>query len=347
MKVLVTGGCGFLGYHVCEYYRKQGWEVLAYDNLTKHELMRTGYNVEKARDYSPSLLRTLGVAVVKADVRDREALLEAAEGSDFIIHTAAQPAMTIAIERPDLDMTTNVVGTFNVLEAARRFAIPLVSCSTIHVYGNEINSRLKEEERRFTHDPPAIDEQAPIMTGKLTPLHASKRSAECYVQTYIDTYGVKAASFRLTGMYGPNQIGGEDHGWVANFVIKTLLGIPIKVFGTDKQVRDILYVTDAVAAFDAFFHRRVPGIYNIGGGPANIISIGESLEMMSGITGIAQSVSLGEKRHGDLWYFVCDISKAKELLGWEPKVSPHEGIERLVAWAREHIDLFMPGKEQA
>jgi len=247
MKVLVTGGCGFLGSHVCEYYAKKGDEVIAFDNMTKYELMRTGYATEAARNYNWNLLKGLGVKLIKGDVRDYEHLLEVAKGCDFIIHTAAQPAMTISWEDPELDFSTNVRGTFNVLKVAREYKIPIVSCATIHVYGNKINEELKEGKTRYLREPPEIDEQHPVMEGVLTPLHVSKRAAELYVQTFIDTYKLKAASFRLTGLYGPNQFGGEDHGWVANFAIRAVLGKPINIYGSGKQVRDILYAKDAVS----------------------------------------------------------------------------------------------------
>jgi CDP-paratose 2-epimerase len=252
--------------------------------------------------------------------------------------------MTIAIENPELDVATNVIGTFNVLEAARRYDVPMVNCSTIHVYGNKINETLKEGETRFLREPPAIGENHPILEGKITPLHASKRSAELYVQTYVDTYGLEAATFRLTGMYGPRQFGGEDHGWVANFVIRTLLRLPIRIFGTDKQVRDILYVSDAVEAFDAFYRNRKPGIYNIGGGVKNIISLGECLKMIREITGIKQEICYEPPRTGDLWYFVCDITKAEKELGWEPKVSNREGLKKLIRWVEDNIEIFRGGK---
>jgi CDP-paratose 2-epimerase len=341
MRVLVTGGCGFLGSHVCEYFKDKGDEVIAIDNLTKHELMRTGYNVEGARFYNYNFLKGIGVSLVVADIRNKDMVVKIAKDCDYIIHTAAQPAMTISIEQPELDMMTNAIGTFNVLEAARKYDIPIVNCSTIHVYGNKINETIKEGKTKFLREPPAIDENYPIMQGKLTPLHASKRSAEIYVQTYIDTYGLEAATFRLTGMYGPRQFGGEDHGWVANFAIRTLLRLPIKIFGTDKQVRDILYVTDAVAAFDAFYKNRESGLYNIGGGVKNIISLGECLELLRKITGIEQDIRFEPARLGDLWYFVCDITKAKEKLKWEPKVSNEEGIKKLVDWIKENIGIFI------
>ncbi|MCX5782045.1 MAG: NAD-dependent epimerase/dehydratase family protein, partial [Elusimicrobia bacterium] len=238
MKVLVTGGCGFIGSWVCEYYAKRGDQVISYDNLTKMELVRTGYNVEKARNYNWDFLKSLGVNLVKADIRNKEELFNYVSGCDFIVHTAAQPAVTISIENPELDITTNVVGTFNVLEAARKFNIPVVSCATIHVYGNKINNEIKEGKTRYVRKPKLIDENYPPLGGIITPLHASKYSADTYVRMFIETYKVKAASFRLTGLYGPRQLGGEDHGWVANFCIRAILDMPIKIYGSGKQVRD-------------------------------------------------------------------------------------------------------------
>lgn len=123
-------------------------------------------------------------------------------------------------------------------------------------------------------------------------------------------------------------------------MIRTVLGLPMKVFGTDKQVRDILYVSDAAAAFEAFHQQTVPGIYNIGGGLQNIISIAECLALIQKITGIEQAISYGEARPGDLWYFVSDITKTRKNLKWEPRVSNEEGLQMLIEWVRVNIDLF-------
>jgi CDP-paratose 2-epimerase len=340
VKILVTGGCGFLGSHICEQYIKKEADVVSFDNLTKHELSRTGFAVNKARLYNWDFLKKIGVNLVKGDIRNKNELLKAAKDCDFIIHTAAQPSMTISIEDPELDLMSNVIGSFNVLETARKMSIPIVSCSSIHVYGNDINKNLKEGKTRFIRNPPAIDENQSLMQGTATPLHASKISTEFYIRAYIETYGLKAATFRLTGMYGPRQFGGEDHGWVANFSIRTVLGLPIKVFGTGKQVRDILYATDAAAAFDAFYKKQKPGTYNIGGGVKNIISISECLDILKEITGKKQNIELKEARLGDLWYFVCDISKAKKELGWEPKVSNEDGIRKLVEWIKINSEIL-------
>ena len=341
LKIFVTGGCGFLGSHICEYYQSRGDEVIAFDNLTKFELSRTSYQVEGSRMYNASFLKERGVQIIEGDIRDKESLMSAAQGCDSIAHTAAQPAMTIAIDHPDLDLTSNVNGTVNVLEAARRYDVPVVSCSSIHVYGNGINQEIQEQEDRFVRTPPAIDESYPIMTGQLSPLHASKRAGELYVQAYTDTYGLKAATYRLSGMYGPRQFGGEDHGWVANFAIRTILGLPIKIFGTDKQVRDILYATDAVRAIDAFFQNPRPGIYNVGGGEKTAVSIHECLELISEISGKRSDIHLEPARHGDLWYFISDISKIRHKLGWEPVILPRAGIKNLIRWIESEKHLFM------
>jgi CDP-paratose 2-epimerase len=343
MKVLVTGGCGFLGSHVCEHYRKMKEEVVSLDNMTKHELLRTGYDVDGARLHNWNVLKRMGVSLVKGDIRDQKEVLRVALGCDYIINTAAQPSMTISIEDPELDLSTNVVGTYNILDAARKYDIPVAHCSTIHVYGNAINESLKEGATRFTRDPPTIDEKHPIMLGTLSPLHASKRASEVYVQAFIDSYGLKAAAFRLSGMYGPRQFGGEDHGWVANFVIRALLGLPITVYGTDKQVRDILYVTDAAVSFEGFYRHRKPGIYNIGGGVGNMISLGECIGTIQEMTGKKQKILTKPARLGDLWYFACDISKAKDHLGWKPTVSNREGIGKLIDWVNENRKLFRCG----
>ena len=344
MKIIVTGGCGFLGSHVCEYFLKKGDKVVAFDNLTKYELTRTGYVTDQARSYNLNLIKKMGAEFIKGDIRNYDQLLASARGCDFIIHTAAQPAMTISWEDPDLDFTTNVQGTFNVLKIARELKIPVASCATIHIYGTKINEELKEGETRYLRTPEEINEDYPTLTGILTPLHASKRSAEIYLQTFIDTYNITAASFRLTGIYGPNQFGGEDHGWVANFAIRAILGIPINIFGTGKQVRDIIYARDVAEAFDAFYQKRKSGVYNIGGGKITAISLIECIDLLKEITGKDIKVNFRPDRLGDLRYFMCDTAKAKKELGWQAQTLPKEGIANLVEWIKNNINLFKTGR---
>lgn len=329
-----------MGSHCCEYYIKKGDQVVAFDNMTKYELTRTGYATDQARDHNWNLLKKMGVELVKGDVRDKKHLFEVAKDCDFIIHTAAQPAMTISWEDPELDFSTNVQGTFNVLLAAKEYKIPAVSCATVHVYGNKINEELTEGSNRYLREPAEIGEDYPTLQGLLTPLHASKRAADIYVQTFIDTYHLPLASFRLTGIYGPQQFGGEDHGWVANFAIRAILGKEINIYGNGKQVRDIIYAPDVVQAFDAFYRNQKPGIYNIGGSSKTAISLLECVDLLKEILNKDIKVNFCEDRMGDLRYFVCNTQKAKKELNWEAKTLPREGITNLVNWIKENINLF-------
>lgn len=341
MKVLVTGGCGFLGSHVCEFYIAKGAHVISYDNMTKHELARTGFAAESARNYNWDYLKNIGVKMVKADVRNLQELLDNAAGCNYIVHTAAQPAMTIGWEDPALDITTNVMGTFNVLEAARRLKIPAATCSTIHIYGNRINETLKEDAKHYIRKPQTISEEHPTLEGILTPLHASKAAGDTYVKVYIDTYKIQAASFRLTGIYGTRQFGGEDHGWVANFSIRSIFDRPVTIFGTGKQVRDIIYATDVCKAFDAFYNTRKSGVYNIGGGLKTAISLLDCIDMIERINGRRPNVKFAPERHGDLKYFICDISKAQKELKWSPEIMPEDGINNLIDWIKSNKKIFI------
>ncbi len=341
MKVLVTGGCGFLGTNLCLFYRERGADVVAYDNLAKHEFKRNPYMRPEARTYSRELLERHGVRVVVEDIRSRDTLLHYAEDRDYICHTAAQPAMTISWEDPELDFSTNVRGTFNVLETARRLEIPIAICSSIHTFGpDKINSELREEKTRYARTPVTIAEDEPLLQGVITPLHASKRSNEIYAQSYIDTFDLKVACFRLTGIYGPYQFGGEDHGWVANFAIRAIIGEPLTVFGTGRQLRDILFSSDVAEAFDRFFQKPIPGIYVLGGGEPNMISLLESIDLIARLVGKPLNSRFEKERFGDLKYFVGDSSRFHQATGWSPKVRPEEGIGRLIDWIKANERLF-------
>ena len=341
MKVLITGGCGFLGVNTCEYFQNLGWNVTALDNLTTYEMNKSGYKNPEARVYTYNYLKTLGIDVLIGDIRNEQFMKKLkSKEFDYIINCAAQPTMTLAIENPVLDMQVNIAGVINVLELGRRLDIPVTLCSSIHVYGNKLNQNLKETETRFMSVPESIDENEPILTGDITPLHVSKRAMELYGLCYTNTYGLKVGIFRFTGLYGPMQLAGAHHGWVSNFIIRTLLHLPITIFGSDKQVRDILYVTDASRVFQKFYEHSVPGIYNTGGGIESAVSLGETLSFIAQTTGVKQEIILKPARFGDLHYFVCNIDKAKSQLYWEPLVKPTEGLTLTMNWIKKHLDLF-------
>ena len=251
--------------------------------------------------------------------------------------------MTVALEDPSYDADDNIMSIVNMLNIAKELQIPLVNCSSIHVYGNNINNELAEANTRFVNNPPEFDENLKILNGELTPLHVSKYATELYTQSFAEMYNMKTATFRLTGMYGERQFGGMDHGWVANFAIRTIMDKEIIVFGTDKQVRDILYASDAAAAFYYWFKEGCPvGTYNIGGGFDNSISLGECLFELKMLNNAMQApIEIKPKRQGDLWYFVCDYKKAYKTFKWKPLVSPREGLRKITDWIKSNKELFL------
>lgn len=353
MKVLITGIAGFLGTHIAEYFLKKGWDIVGIDNLTNKELKRTNFDVEKSRKHNLDFLdKLLTVEFYEWDCRmvcANDFKWKDKSKIDFIIHCAAQPAMTIAIEDPMYDADDNIMSCVNMLNIAKELKIPFVNCSSIHVYGNAGNDELEEGTTRFIRSKlnslatDEIDENQPVLKGELTPLHVSKYATELYTQSFAEMYGMKTASFRLTGIYGERQFGGMDHGWVANFAIRTIMERPITVFGTDKQVRDILYAEDAARAFECWFENGQPvGIYNIGGGMKNSISLGECLFKLQMFMNKYHKydIKIEPKRKGDLWYFVCDYQKAKKEFGWEPKIDTNVGLMRITKWVEENKELF-------
>jgi CDP-paratose 2-epimerase len=197
------------------------------------------------------------------------------------------------------------------------------------------------DDTRFHYYNDTFDENEELLTGEITPLHVSKYTTELYARAFSESYGLPTCVFRLTGIYGPRQFGGEDHGWVANFAVRTVMNWPLKIFGTDLQVRDILYVKDAAQAFDDWFSNcRKHGVYNVGGEMPCVVSIKTCLQKLRVITQQGQNITREPARKGDLWYFVCNSTKAHEEFKWHAKVLPDEGLKNLVDWIRANKEMF-------
>ncbi|HIE31896.1 MAG TPA: NAD-dependent epimerase/dehydratase family protein [Methanosarcinales archaeon] len=348
MKALVTGGAGFVGSHVAEYYARKGDEVIVFDNLSRAELLN--YDASSAV-YNWNHLNSSyeNIEMQKGDIRDADAIKDAASDVDVIIHAAAQTAVTTSVVDPRTDFEINALGTFNILEAARlsRTSPAVIFCSTNKVYGDNVNGIPVEArgERYVFSDPDfmGIPETFATDLCEHTPYGASKYAADVYVQDYAARGEVDAAVFRMSCIYGTRQFGVEDQGWVAWFTIATLLGMPITIYGDGMQVRDMLYVTDLVAAFDAFLDRRDRlhhGVYNMGGGRENTMSLSELLNMLEEITGSRSEVGYADWRPSDQKVYISDISKAREELGWKPDVTPRDGVGRLASWVEENEKLF-------
>lgn len=346
-KVLVTGGAGFIGSHVAESHAKKGNDVIVFDNLSREHLLGKGY---KKANYNWNYLRRYNnIKLIKGDITNFEELKEASKDVDAIIHTAAQTAVTTSPADPKTDFMINMLGTLNILEAARisKSDPAIIYTSTNKVYGDNVNKiNVIEKETRYTFENKfrnGIPETFPIDLCEHTPYGCSKLAADLYTQDYAKIYGLKTAVFRMSCIYGPRQFGVEDQGWVAWFTIATVTGKPITIYGNGKQVRDILYVTDLVNAFDNFLQRKnqLSGeVFNMGGGPENTISLLELLDMLEKLIGKRSEITFSNWRTSDQKVYISNISKAKEKLGWKPKVSPKEGVKRLVDWVSENKHLF-------
>jgi len=342
-SVLVTGGVGFVGSHAVEYYAEQDTEVTAFDNLSRIDTLETADESRNTAAYNWNYISENypDVELVEGDIRDQEHLEQVVEGHDAIVHTAGQVAVTASIQDPRTDFEVNALGTFNVLEAARKAdSDPAVAlASTNKVYGDNVNEiPVHEKETRYEYDDPeyknGIPESLSIDDCEHTPYGTSKLSADLYVQDYADRNEVTAAAFRMSCIYGPRQFGNEDQGWVAHFAISTLQDEPLTIFGDGKQIRDVLYVKDLIRAYDAFLSdpEGKPSVYNMGGGKENTTSLLEFLDMLEAQTGERTDISFDDWREGDQKVYVSDISRAQNELDWEPEVDFETGIRRFVDW---------------
>jgi CDP-paratose 2-epimerase len=347
MIILVTGGAGFVGSHAATYYAQKGNQVVCYDNLSRAELLKKPIN----KTYNWNYLKNLAnLRLIKGDIRNLGKLKEAAMDTDVIIHTAAQTAVTTSMQDPRVDFEVNALGTFNVLEAARlsNSDPAIIYCSTNKVYGNNVNRiRVIEKGTLYEFDEDefrsGISEAFPIDLCEHTPYGCSKLAADIYVQDYARLYGLKTAVFRMSCVYGVRQFGVEDQGWVIWFTIATILGRPITIYGNGKQVRDVLYVSDLVNAFDAFLKRKEQvhhDVFNMGGGPTNTLSLLELLGILEELTGKRSRITFSNWRPSDQKVYVSDVSKAKKILDWQPTVKPREGVGKLVKWVQENKEIF-------
>jgi CDP-paratose 2-epimerase len=176
-----------------------------------------------------------------------------------------------------------------------------------------------------------------------TPYACSKGAADQYVRDYARIYGLDTVVFRQSCIYGTRQFGVEDQGWVAHFVISILLGRPLNIFGNGKQVRDVLFIDDLTRLMDLAYRKRdtaAGGVYNVGGGPENTLSLMQLIKLMEELTGKKVDYAYKQMRTGDQLMFIADISRADRDFNWRPAVGPREGVEKLCRWVEENMPLF-------
>jgi CDP-paratose 2-epimerase len=256
-----------------------------------------------------------------------------------VFHMAAQVAVTTSLTDPAGDFAVNAQGTLNVLEAVRCSGrrIPLVFASTNKVYGNLGAMPVSEAQDRYR--PPSAIESTGIgedwPLDFCTPYGCSKGAADQYVQDYAKSFGLPTAVMRMSCVYGPRQFGTEDQGWVAHFLIRALRDELIVIYGDGKQVRDVLHVSDAVAAYRSVLANidKVSGqAFNLGGGPENAVSLRMVLDQIGVITGRSPEVTHEDWRAGDQAYFVADTRKLQDAVQWRVRTGWREGLGDLAAW---------------
>jgi CDP-paratose 2-epimerase len=338
-RALITGGAGFVGCNLAERLIGAGQAVTIYDNLSRRG----------ARSNLDWLLSTLGAGrfqLVQADVRDYERLKRAAREQDVIYHLAGQVAVTTSVLDPRDDFENNTLGTFNALEAARAAGNnPIfIYASTNKVYGGMDDVAVVERATRYEYRdlPNGVSEHQPLDFH--SPYGCSKGAGDQYVRDYARIYGLRTVVMRQSCIYGARQFGIEDQGWIAWFIIAAVTGKPITIYGDGKQVRDILFVTDLLDAYQAAIDRidAVAGqVYNIGGGPENTLSVWVELgPMLEELLGRKVKVSRGDWRPGDQHICIMDTRKAQRELGWRPQVGVAEGVRRLYEWVAQNKELF-------
>ena len=328
--VLVTGGAGFIGCNIADHLASQGHDVIVYDALTRAGV-ESNLSWLEAR-HGARITRMI------ADVRDQSRLTEAVSRAKVVFHMAAQVAVTTSLVDPREDFEINLLGTLNLLEAMRRHApdAPLIFASTNKVYGDLGDLGFALHGDAYEPTDPAIRANGIGESRSLdfhTPYGCSKGAADQYVLDYARNFGLRTVVMRMSCIYGQRQMGTEDQGWVAHFLIRALTDTPILIFGDGHQVRDILDVSDAVAAYAAAWARidDVQGqAFNLGGGPANAVSLRIFLDHVRDLVGRDLDVTYLDWRAGDQRYFVADTRAARAALGLGERMPWRVGVGRLL-----------------
>lgn len=338
-NILITGGAGFIGSNLADHLIQQGHKVTIFDNLS-----RSGCQTNI--DYLQQKFGNGAFRLVADNITNFDAILKAAEGVDRIYHLAGQVAVTTSVRDPRSDFYDNALGTFNALEAARLAGNnpTFLFSSTNKVYGGMEDLKIVEKDTRYEYAdyPLGISEERPLDFH--SPYGCSKGTGDQYTHDYYRMYGLRTVVVRQSCIYGYRQFGIEDQGWIAWFIIAALKNMKINIYGTGKQVRDILFIEDLISFYDHAIDnidKTAGQIFNVGGGVENTISVWKEFQpILEKQLGRPIPVINCEWRPGDQLVYISNIQKAKEQVGWTPKVSVQEGIERLYKWISDNKPLF-------
>ena len=338
-KVLITGGAGFIGINSAEYFLNKKFEVIVLDNFSRKGTRQNIVNLRKKKFFKNNL------KVLKIDIRNSIQLNKTIKKikPNLILHLAGQVAVTTSIEDPMSDFEINIKGTLNLLEACRVYSKNsfIIFSSTNKVYGKIGNFNKAQKKRYNVVKHNLISEKNNL--DFYSPYGCSKGAADQYVTDYSRIYGLKTTVLRQSCIYGKNQFGIEDQGWVAWFIIAFLLKKKLTIYGNGKQVRDLLYVEDLINLFNKIYRNKkkcAGQVFNVGGGSRNTLSLLELLDILRSKYNLNTNISYGKERDGDQKIFVSDNSKIKKFIGWKPNTSVKDGLKEIVSWSIKNFDLI-------
>ena len=340
MKILITGIAGFIGVNAGLKFLKNGDKVIGIDDLSRKG---TPYNLKLLKSANGGKLNFIKGDICNFNLINR--VIKANPDIKLILHLAAQVAVTTSVVEPVDDFKTNAVGTLNLLEAMRlnKSRAVMIFSSTNKVYGQMENVKIKEINGRYQY----VDLKEGVPEEFLLDFHSpygcSKGCADQYVRDYGRIYGLKTIVFRQSCVYGINQFGIEDQGWLSHFVIRAVLRRSINIYGDGKQVRDALYIDDLIDAYETAYKKikkSAGEIYNIGGGAENQISLLESIKIIEEVLKTKIQLKFFPWRTGDQKIFVSDNSKLTGELGWMQKINVRYGITRLILWVQKNKDVI-------
>lgn len=312
MKILITGGAGFIGSHLCEKYTKEGHTILCLDNFLSGDLNNVKH-----------LLEFRNFKLIKGDVRDFELLEKIMRDVNVVFHLAAQIHVDRSYVEPKLTYDINVIGTQNILEIARLYdASKVIYASTSEVYGSA------------QYVP--IDEKHPLNAPH--PYGASKIAADRMCNAYMQTYGMNISILRLFNVFGPRQRDIGYGGVISIFTRRVLSNISPIIYGDGLQTRDYTYIEDAVRAYDLVFKHNEPICepINFGSGrEETILDLANMIIEYAGKKGRIKPVHVAP-RIGEVKCLIANAAKAKELLGWKPKYKLEKGLREFVQWYKEY-----------
>ncbi|HEY4054758.1 MAG TPA: GDP-mannose 4,6-dehydratase [Terriglobales bacterium] len=340
-SALILGGAGFIGSNwAARILKTSDARVHIFDNLSRQGVDQNLTWLRQQCD-DPERLK-----ITVADVRDAGAVARAMTSATEVYHFAAQVAVTSSVSNPRHDFEVNALGTLNVLEAARQSRRQpfILYTSTNKVYGNLTDKPLVLTGRRYCAlDDKGVSELQPLDLH--SPYGCSKGAADQYVRDYSRIFGLPSVVFRMSCIAGARQCGNEDQGWLAHFVYSALEGRPLTIFGDGKQVRDVLCIDDLLQAFEkvrANVNATAGQVYNVGGGPANSISLLEVIDEIESVIGKRIRFTLQRSRPGDQLFYITDFEKLRKHTGWFPRTSLRKTTEIIYQWWHERRAIAEP-----